>query len=103
MSGLLARCSNCFSIAWPPTSRQQRSPLLRLSCLKNFAVCMASSRVGERTTARTPTETEWEPRRSMIGIRKAAVFPDPVRAMATTSWPSKMTGMVFRWIGVGTL
>lgn len=37
-----------------------------------------------------------------MGIRNAAVFPDPVRAMAATSTPARMSGMVLRWIGVGT-
>lgn len=37
-----------------------------------------------------------------MGRRKAAVFPDPVRAIATTSMPARIRGMVLRWIGVGT-
>ena len=49
------------------------------------------------------TEVEWFFKRSQMGIRKAAVFPEPVRAMATISWPSKMVGIVLRWMGVGTL
>mmetsp|Transcript_119736 Transcript_119736/g.344035 ORF Transcript_119736/g.344035 Transcript_119736/m.344035 type:complete len:228 (+) Transcript_119736:2201-2884(+) len=102
-SGLLARCSNWASIAWPPTSRQHRKSLNLPNCLKNFAVCMASSRVGESATARNPTDTECAFNLSTTGIKNAAVFPEPVRAMATTSCPSRMTGMVFLWIGVGVL
>lgn len=37
-----------------------------------------------------------------MGTRNAAVFPEPVRAMAATSTPARMSGMVLRWIGVGT-
>lgn len=36
-----------------------------------------------------------------MGTKKAAVLPDPVRAMATTSAPERMSGIVLRWIGVG--
>lgn len=36
-----------------------------------------------------------------IGIRKAAVFPDPVIELATTSLPIKIVGMDRDWIGVG--
>lgn len=32
-----------------------------------------------------------------MGIMKAAVLPEPVRAMATTSLPARMCGMVLRW------
>ena len=31
----------------------------------------------------------------------AAVLPDPVAAVANTSWPCKMSGMPCSWIGVG--
>jgi hypothetical protein len=58
--------------------------------------------VGERMSARTPFPESRRRRRCSMGIRNAAVFPDPVRAMAATSWPPRMSGMVFRWIGVGT-
>ncbi len=37
------------------------------------------------------------------GMTKAAVFPEPVRAMPTTSCLCRMSGRVFRWIGVGSL
>mmetsp|Transcript_12808 Transcript_12808/g.36889 ORF Transcript_12808/g.36889 Transcript_12808/m.36889 type:complete len:248 (+) Transcript_12808:942-1685(+) len=103
MSGLFAKCSNCASMACPPTSKQHRKSLNLLNCLKNLAVCMANSRVGDKATARNPTATLCRCSRSMIGIRKAAVLPEPVRAMATTSWPSKIVGIVFLWIGVGVL
>lgn len=34
-------------------------------------------------------------------MTKAAVFPEPVLAMPTTSMPCRMSGMALRWIGVG--
>lgn len=63
--------------------------------------CVASSRVGERTTARAPTRVLCAWRRSTSGMRKAAVLPEPVRAMATTSFPVRATGSVLRCTGVG--
>ena len=39
---------------------------------------------------------------SSIGITKAAVFPDPVLAMPTTSWPVRAKGKVRLWMGVGS-
>ena len=38
----------------------------------------------------------------MRGITKAPVLPEPVRAMPTTSTPCKISGMVLRWMGVGS-
>ena len=35
------------------------------------------------------------------GMQKAAVFPDPVLAMTTVSFPERMTGRDFLWTGVG--
>ena len=49
------------------------------------------------------TLAEWLFSFSNIGIKNAAVFPDPVRAIATTSFPSIISGIVLRCIGVGTL
>lgn len=68
-------------------------PATRTS-LVNFIVCRASSRVGERMRARAPVCALCAFSRSNMGRRKQAVFPLPVRAMATTSLPSKITGMV---------
>ena len=38
---------------------------------------------------------------STIGMTNAAVFPEPVLAIPTTSIPCKIKGIVFRWMGVG--
>ncbi len=40
---------------------------------------------------------------SRSGMTKAAVLPEPVRAMPTTSCLCKISGRVFRWMGVGSL
>lgn len=37
----------------------------------------------------------------ITGIKNAAVFPDPVIELATTSFPVDITGMANCWIGVG--
>ena len=37
----------------------------------------------------------------MTGIAKAPVFPEPVRAWASTSLPSRARGIARSWIGVG--
>lgn len=60
--------------------------------LVNFSVCTANSRVGERIMARAPL-AECSCNFSNIGTTNAAVLPLPVRAMATTSLPSRITGM----------
>lgn len=59
--------------------------------------CNASSRVGERMSALGPDSTLWLLFSSFsnMGIRKQAVFPLPVRAIATTSLPSRMAGNVY--------
>ena len=38
-----------------------------------------------------------------MGMTKAAVLPDPVLAMPTTSSPCKIRGIVLRCMGVGSL
>lgn len=62
--------------------------------LVNFMVCNASSLVGVRIRALAPVWA-WGPfNLSNMGTKNAAVFPLPVLAMATTSLPSRMTGIV---------
>mmetsp|Transcript_7803 Transcript_7803/g.12174 ORF Transcript_7803/g.12174 Transcript_7803/m.12174 type:complete len:222 (-) Transcript_7803:251-916(-) len=67
------------------------------SCLASSAICWASSRVGEMTSAET------RPRRaaagaakmrSIAGRRKPRVLPVPVLAFASTSLPCRETGRV---------
>lgn len=56
--------------------------------------CNASSLVGDRISARAPALAVLILSFSNIGIRKHAVFPLPVRAIATTSRPSIINGIV---------
>lgn len=60
----------------------------------NFMVWSANSLVGVRISALAPVWAWGAFSFSNIGIKKAAVFPLPVLAMATTSFPSRMTGTV---------
>jgi hypothetical protein len=39
----------------------------------------------------------------MAGIKNARVFPDPVRAAPSTSFPARRGGMDFSWTGVMVL
>lgn len=87
----------------PPTRRHERSPVNLPSWLETKLVCMASSRVGESTSARTPPFGSRVLSLSSMGTRNAAVFPEPVRAMATTSTPDSSAGIALRCTGVGTL
>mmetsp|Transcript_29530 Transcript_29530/g.73836 ORF Transcript_29530/g.73836 Transcript_29530/m.73836 type:complete len:307 (+) Transcript_29530:1490-2410(+) len=103
-SGLRESISNCSSIESPPTIRAKRSGGFTKweSSPQNLCVCSASSRVGESTSARTPTIVQCALSLCSIGSTNAAVFPEPVRAIAATSWPAISTGIARRWIGVGT-
>ena len=57
-------------------------------------VCRANSLVGVRMRALAPVWACGAFSFSNMGIRKAAVLPLPVLAIATTSLPSKITGTV---------
>ncbi len=65
--------------------------------------------LGHRSVVVLPTPEAWHGEDrvhhpahfSNIGITKAAVFPEPVRAMAATSTPWMMRGIALRWMGVG--
>ena len=63
-------------------------------------ICIASSRVGARTTAWTRSESMSIC--SMMGMPKAKVLPVPVGALAVTSCQSSMGGMHPAWMGVDT-
>lgn len=62
----------------------------------NLSVCNANSLVGDKTKARAPVLAECVFNFSNIGIKKAAVLPLPVLAMATTSFPSNSSGIVWK-------
>lgn len=76
-----------------PDPKPSAVPACPRTSLVNFRVCRASSRVGERMRARAPAGLGAFSRSNM-GMRKQAVFPLPVRAIATTSRPRRITGMV---------
>ena len=73
------------------------------SDLKNEAVCIAISLVGDRIMHLVPTIVECCLSFSMIGIIKAPVFPLPVLAMAIILNPSRIDGIALLYIGVGRL
>ena len=68
---------------------------VRLTSFVNFMVCRASSLVGVRMRALAPVWAWGALSFSNMGTRKAAVLPLPVRAIATISLPSKITGTVW--------
>lgn len=95
MSGFVCIAENCELIGSPPnTSDAFRSRNLPIS-LMNLNVCTANSRVGDRTMARAPLLGSRRFSFSNSGIKKQAVLPDPVLAMATTSRPSRISGIVW--------
>ena len=61
--------------------------------------CTASSRVGTRMSA--PGRPSPGCIFSTIGIAKASVLPEPVGALASTSWPASAAGIVRVWIWKG--
>ena len=101
MSGLLDSAAHCASMPSPPTMRHTRRLVKLHSARAKRSVWEASSRVGESTSARAPAMDVCALRRLTTGTRKDAVLPEPVRAIATRSWPSSATGMVLRCTGVG--
>ena len=101
ISGLPANAAHWASIPSPPTTKQTRNVVNLHRPRAKRTVCEANSRVGDRIIARAPAVEVWCFNRLITGIKNAAVLPEPVRAIATTSWPSRQTGIVFRWTGVG--
>lgn len=64
---------------------------------------MANSLVGVTIKALIyPTAAAWK-YLWIMGKTKAAVFPDPVIELATTSLPERITGIANCWIGVGLI
>ena len=107
ISGFSARRGFCvLSSTWGLTSThftslQHLSVRLRMtSC-----ICLQSSLLGVSMSPFVcccccdcfPKRIFW-----IIGMAKAAVFPEPVRALIKTSLPSSKRGIVFSWIKVGS-
>ena len=80
----------------PPTSAATRKSVNLANSFANLNVCNASSRVGANITHRAPAFKLCVLSLLNTGIKNAAVFPLPVRAMATTSRPSNAGGIAFR-------
>jgi len=79
----------------PTTTAVVRAGLWKvMSCSASSRICDASSRVGEMASARTPPPVAGFSSTSIVGSRKAMVFPVPVLALAMTSKPERMTGSV---------
>mmetsp|Transcript_2862 Transcript_2862/g.11708 ORF Transcript_2862/g.11708 Transcript_2862/m.11708 type:complete len:269 (-) Transcript_2862:278-1084(-) len=79
----------------PPNTTCALMSLLNVSsCLHSSWICVASSRVGESTSAEMPPLRSGGVRLSFssTGRRNAMVFPDPVLARARTSLPAMMWG-----------
>lgn len=81
------RCRRtCEFMVAPPTNRHMRRSVNLAMLLANFMVCVASSRVGDSTTARAPTgSVQCFCSFSSSGMRKAAVLPEPGAATHTTT------------------
>ena len=67
------------------------------------ATCIASSRVGTRTSADVLPSAAWPiGMRWSVGSANAAVLPVPVGASASRSRPASSGGIASRWMGVGS-
>ena len=88
----------CLTISCPPYTGSTLMSLIYLaSFLISSATWIASSLVGHKTTACGFLSSG-----SMLissGIEYAAVFPVPVCACPTTSFPFKSSGIACAWIG----
>ena len=83
--------------------RQDAGAQLAAVAWSASATCIASSRVGTRTSAEVlpspafPMGMRWS-----VGSANAAVLPVPVGASARRSRPASSGGIASRWIGVGS-
>ncbi len=90
--------------AIPPTAVRHHRPRDLASGVSESATCIASSRVGTRTSARgrfgraLPSAS-----RASMARPNARVLPEPVWARPSTSRPARASGMVAVWIGNGVV
>lgn len=115
MSGEEERDANCFSIDSPPLIPMNLKDLSGVErkaprVLNTLSVWTDSSRVGDKITANADFEESLLPpptlprdanNFSRMGMRKATVLPEPVRAMTTASTPVRRMGSDLRCTGVG--
>ncbi|GBD42436.1 hypothetical protein HRbin39_01829 [bacterium HR39] len=97
-----SRIFSCSPMPTPPMSSTMCSGRYLANSSKLRAVWVASSRVGERISARG-MRARLRPPASFCstGSRKAAVLPVPVWAMPTRLRPASTSGMARAWMGVG--
>mmetsp|Transcript_11194 Transcript_11194/g.46638 ORF Transcript_11194/g.46638 Transcript_11194/m.46638 type:complete len:599 (-) Transcript_11194:138-1934(-) len=99
---VLATAWRSMSTSLPPVSRAAVNVCWLATLRSSTNICLASSRVGESTSAPTPS---WRVqrsryRRSTTGIRNASDFPEPVLAAPSTSRPASASGSVAAWMAV---
>jgi hypothetical protein len=92
-SGLFRSTLSCFWREAAPITRTAYSLVYLFSFANYSYIWTASYRVGVTTSARMyPTATALK-YRCRMGSRNAAVLPEPVIELATTSRPDMITGM----------
>ena len=95
MSGLAAKLSNYPSKPCPPTIIEYCMSVNLHNPFKTDAIYRANSLVGRRINPLIPTTVLWVYNLFIIGIKKAAVLPDPVFEHATMSRPAKIYGIAY--------
>ena len=96
------------SLDTPPYTQVVRTPHFRPASSSTSAIWITSSRVGPITSATGPflplscaPDASCAAMCTIAGSPNASVFPDPVAAMPTTSWPARARGQHSAWIGLG--
>mmetsp|Transcript_3782 Transcript_3782/g.8296 ORF Transcript_3782/g.8296 Transcript_3782/m.8296 type:complete len:249 (-) Transcript_3782:402-1148(-) len=100
------RSSRCSFLEAPPYTPATATPHALENLRASVSVCWHSSRVGASTTPMGPSfssSSGWSRMCASIGRRNAAVLPDPVLAMPSTSLPLSAVGSAWHWIGVGAV
>ncbi len=90
----------------PPNTVREVSPRRRARGVMTSSICVASSRVGARMSARGRRGRRGvalPASRARTGSTNAIVFPDPVRPRPRTSRPERESGRVLAWMGVGVV
>eukprot|EP00962_Isochrysis_galbana_P033791 scaffold11371_cov112-Isochrysis_galbana.AAC.3 len=87
-------------ISAPPTMTETRARSGAPSAVNWSAIWCASSRAGDRTSAKMPYGSVESA--CSTGSANAAVFPEPVSAEPTMSRPASVGPMHAAWMGVGS-
>mmetsp|Transcript_679 Transcript_679/g.2289 ORF Transcript_679/g.2289 Transcript_679/m.2289 type:complete len:280 (+) Transcript_679:311-1150(+) len=96
---------SCIPLGAPPYTQVLRMFEARPNLSASSLIWHASSRVGASTSTVGPIRGSLRVALMCMipGIRKAAVLPEPVLAIATTSRFCMHTGQAWDWIGVGVV